>query len=299
MSTEPGLDRYLQTLATLSENVNELTGGLADLSELVTARPTGGPWCWRHLTPEQARALADEVRDWVDWLRDRYLLEVGARVRPCWYRHPAALDDLTALYVAWRAAYTSVPVPPSDALINWHDRWLEPCVARVAKYTAKCVPEHKPPVSAVTPTDLEDFERWLAEETGSRRERLGADMVSEGTPRLLPGDETSPAWVEGRWWARPVDRLDPNDPTWTVTDHVTDRRLGHLTQSGPVDPATGEVRDGVDEAAWARRAWLAAAGMRLMAAPEPVVIHRESPPIEGEQEQTGVEEAGGGGEASA
>jgi hypothetical protein len=58
----------------------------------------------RTLDADTARATWDELRDFVDWLVDRYALD-HKTVPPCWYLHGALVDELTALWGAWQTAY--------------------------------------------------------------------------------------------------------------------------------------------------------------------------------------------------
>lgn len=87
-------------------------------------------WAWQDLTLEQTRERFQTLREWVDWLVVRYALTESTRVPPCWYQHPVAVEELTALWSAWLAAYRTTKHPTQE-LINWHDRWLWPCLTRL------------------------------------------------------------------------------------------------------------------------------------------------------------------------
>jgi hypothetical protein len=52
-------------------------------------------------------------------------------IPPCWFLHPVAVEELTALMVAWKAAYSQKQTAPSDSPVNWHDRWLWPTLHRL------------------------------------------------------------------------------------------------------------------------------------------------------------------------
>ena len=43
----------------------------------------------------------------------------GRLVAPCWYRHPYAVAELSALYSAWWYAYYNEDAPPTAAN-DWH-----------------------------------------------------------------------------------------------------------------------------------------------------------------------------------
>ena len=128
---DPGL--LAETLAALADRLaaqEELLAVLAADREPET--PPSGPWTWRHLTEHQRETLTAELSEWVDWLRERYQLGATRHQIPtCWAEHPVAVEELTALMVAWKAAYTGKTRSPSDSLIAWHDRWLWPCLARL------------------------------------------------------------------------------------------------------------------------------------------------------------------------
>ena len=72
---------------------------------------------------------SDELGKFVAWLNGRYLTNLadpGYRLAACWYRHPIAAEELTALMVAHRAAYATRSAKVSTALVDWHHRALWP-----------------------------------------------------------------------------------------------------------------------------------------------------------------------------
>ena len=69
----------------------------------------------RTLTAADAEWLWEELRDWVEWLVERYSLDHRI-VPPCWFLHGALVDELTALWGAWQVAYgrwIRPPTPPT------------------------------------------------------------------------------------------------------------------------------------------------------------------------------------------
>ena len=120
----------------LDQLASEVTDTVADLvtrMETIEDRPGSGSgggvvgphavaaWCWRYLGPQGSDALWDELTGWVAWIRNRYPL--ARRIPECWTRHPEVVEELTALWLAWHAAYTERDAPLTSA-IDWHDRWL-------------------------------------------------------------------------------------------------------------------------------------------------------------------------------
>jgi hypothetical protein len=111
------LTQHAQLLAQLRRDLDQLASETthihADLltrfddlrSDTPTAATSGTPtaWCWRNLHEESKEELWILLRNWVEWLRSRYPL---AKRRPrCWAQHPEIVEELTALWLAWLAAY--------------------------------------------------------------------------------------------------------------------------------------------------------------------------------------------------
>ena len=118
MSIE-GLDARLVNVETI----------LPDLFDTYELRAAGGPYYWEALDPTATSKLWDELGKFVTWLDGRYLTNLADpsyRLPGCWYRHPIAVEELTALMVAHRAAYDTRSAKASSALVDWHQRALWP-----------------------------------------------------------------------------------------------------------------------------------------------------------------------------
>ena len=100
-------------------------------------------WCWRDVGPLGEQALWKELTDWVDWIRYRYPL--ARRIPACWTEHPEVVEELTALWLAWQAAYVE-----SDRVLTgaaeWHDRWLPGVLYRLehGPFALDCDAAHHP-----------------------------------------------------------------------------------------------------------------------------------------------------------
>ena len=249
----------------LAEVLEAMAGRLESLEGLVEAMtaqlvdsPAGGPWSWRHLGPAQTRALFTELRDWVNWLITRYELRGEAEmIPPCWFLHPVAVEELTALMVAWTAAYSQKQIAPSDALVSWHDRWLWPTLHRLnlqLRVWAKCTGgSHVPSRPAPPVTDEASFTSFLTG-AGPRTEptrrtgpaaALDRDVVesvlsSGAAVALLPGDPLSPIKYGHRWYGVP-DGM--HDEPWELVDDERGAQLdlmaSRLTLAGR--PASGST----------------------------------------------------------
>ncbi|MHB8187650.1 MAG: hypothetical protein ACYDDU_16555 [Dermatophilaceae bacterium] len=236
----------------LAEVLEAMAGRLESLEGLVEAMtaqlvdsPAGGPWSWRHLGPSQTRALFTELRDWVDRLISRYELRGEAEtIPPCWFLHPVAVEELTALMVAWRAAYSQKEIAPSDALVNWHDRWLWPTLHRLnlqLRVWAKCTGgSHAPSRPGPLVTDEASFTSFLVN-AGARidaapytgledaldRDAVESVLLSGEAVALLPGDPWSPIRYRDRWYAVP-DGMSAGMPAelWRPVDEERQAQLG-------------------------------------------------------------------------
>jgi hypothetical protein len=119
-----------ETLSELTERLNLVEQILGEVVEALESGIAHGPWAWANLDSEEQRALFEELREWVDWLVMRYHVSDEAyRLQPCWYRHPVAVEELTALMVAWKAEYSRPKA--STGLTSWHAQSLWPCLLRL------------------------------------------------------------------------------------------------------------------------------------------------------------------------
>ena len=80
-------------------------------------------YCWRYASPAQKKRLWGQLREWVDWANTTLCSNKWQHIRPCWFRHPAAVEELTALWAAWEAAYRTGEAEFTDAALYFHDRF--------------------------------------------------------------------------------------------------------------------------------------------------------------------------------
>lgn len=119
------------------------------------------PYCWRFVSAVEARGLWIRLREWVDWVNGRYFASSWESIRPCWFRHPAAVEELTALWAAWESAYRSSDDGDgfSDAALWWHEK-LHTVVHRLwDEQFAECKAGHQEPdvYERVTDPSFEEF----------------------------------------------------------------------------------------------------------------------------------------------
>lgn len=119
------------------------------------------PYCWRYVSAAEARGLWIRLREWVDWVNGRYFASSWKSIRPCWFRHPAAVEELTALWAAWESAYRASDEGEgfSDAALWWHEK-LHTVVHRLwDEQFAECKAGHQEPdvYERVTDPSFEEF----------------------------------------------------------------------------------------------------------------------------------------------
>jgi len=125
------------TFVGLVERIEDIESGAESATSSSTA------WCWRDLGPRAAEELSDQLTDWVDWIRSRYPL--ARKVPACWADHPEILEELTALWLAWQAAYQDRNASLTAAS-DWHDRWLPGLLYRLehGPFALDCANGHRP-----------------------------------------------------------------------------------------------------------------------------------------------------------
>lgn len=143
-----------------------VSSGDAQAQDLAPAEPaTYVPYCWRHVSAAEARGLWIRLREWVDWVNGRYFSTSWESIRPCWFRHPAVVEELTALWAAWEAAYRAPDDGGegfSDAALWWHEK-LHTVVLRLwDKQFAECKAGHQEPDVYERTTDP-SFDEFLQE----------------------------------------------------------------------------------------------------------------------------------------
>lgn len=131
---------------------------LAAAVERLSAEPDKTPvWTWADMDTDSRCGALRELARWIDdVLVARYRIDDRALPR-CWYRHPAAVEELSWLYQDWTRVYQGGRGASTSAAGEWHDRWLPGVLARITKALASCAMGehralHEPPSPAVDGT---------------------------------------------------------------------------------------------------------------------------------------------------
>ena len=169
----PGLTDVLPEVLDRLDSVEELA---ANLFEELTSYPAGGPWFWKELKPEQRKELWAELDTFVVWLQNRILRHWSNSegwIPACWYRHPDAVELLTALMVAHKAAYGAKSKKPSFELTEWFSRALWPTMETFKqRSTFKYCLENQSHADSTSQglelrAESDDFEAFVDEDTTS------------------------------------------------------------------------------------------------------------------------------------
>lgn len=207
----------------------------AELQRLAESRHDGSgpsPFAWQRLGARAAELQWQQLTEWVGWLRGRY--PVARQVPPCWWRHPELVEELTALWLAWREAYVD-GVSSLTAAADWHDRWLPGLLRRIGAggWNVACDADHKERVARLydgSCVDDEDaFAEHVAADVERRRGRIldtiegkegvmeqvdttqMADALRSGEARQIGSLPGSPVSYRGQYWRE-------SEHGWTLVD---------------------------------------------------------------------------------
>ena len=225
----PGL---AQVAGLHEEQIYRLSMVVEELQEdSASGGGSSAPWNWRTLRGHAAEAQWRELADWVGWLRGRYPL--AQQVPVCWWRHPELVEELTALWLAWKDAYVAKHAH-FTAPADWHARWLPEFLRRVGAggWNVACEGDHKDRVASLYDDRRVDDEQAFnahvraarpertedepGERSGSMSERLTDDAMQEaiasGTARRLGDSPDSPVSYDERYWM-------PSDDGWVAVEN--------------------------------------------------------------------------------
>ena len=100
------------------------------------------PVNWQTLTAPETQLELEELAAWTTWLLDRYQLDYRT-LPPCWERHGALIEELSALRTGWLTSYAREA--KGDAPLHWHNDFAA-ARQRLTDWTARtgCRPaEHR------------------------------------------------------------------------------------------------------------------------------------------------------------
>ena len=222
----------LASVAALhDEQIYQLSAVVAQIQEADDSSVTAGasgPHVWHTLSTPDAEKLWEALADWVGWVRGRYPL--ARQVPLCWWRHPELVEERTALWLAWREAYTEKGAPLTAAA-DWHGRWLPEFLRRVGAggWNIACEGEHKERIKTLYDARRVDDESAFIDFVGhadfqgpapgvavaghhnEQEERTGMDdttmqaVLASGEARTVGDLPGSPVAYADTYWVRGDD----------------------------------------------------------------------------------------------
>jgi hypothetical protein len=137
-----------------------------------------GPTHWPSLLPEDAGQSWAELREWVEQLVDRFGLETRV-IPPCWYKHNALVEPLSALRDHERISFA--PSASPTAAVDWFRalREVEHHLSQACARTQCSINEHRPDPLRTWQTDQPQWQAFVEADVRDREqqvlnERLGA-----------------------------------------------------------------------------------------------------------------------------
>ncbi|NEN07652.1 hypothetical protein G3T36_17490 [Diaminobutyricibacter tongyongensis] len=114
---------------------------------------------WRALTKDEAPEIWTELGEWVDWFIRRYNLPTR-KIPPCWYKHGALVEELSALHAAWLVSFDNLDAGYGP--IGWHER-LAVAIPRLAGwYNGECHNGHTELPQGSDHYEPRDWPDWIA-----------------------------------------------------------------------------------------------------------------------------------------
>ena len=140
----------------------------AQLEAMLSA--TSGPLDWRAVSASDAPKRWAELREWVDWFREEFGYDHRV-VPPCWYRHRALANLLTAIRDHWSAAYDTRGAKAAAA--EWH-RSLIPLEQRLREWASRTgcdARTHRADVESLHCDDTAAWKQHVASDAAQRSQR--------------------------------------------------------------------------------------------------------------------------------
>ena len=142
-----GFDAIFETMGAINDELTVLTarvtsmehgGGPASGSPAGSqdGRPLGAPVVWSRVPEGDRDTLWEEFIGWVCWVADTYELTPDQLPWDCWWRHGAAVEELTALWTAYQSAYLTTE-DAGSATYLWQDAMYR-CVERLRIWLGGC-----------------------------------------------------------------------------------------------------------------------------------------------------------------
>lgn len=183
-----------------------------------TSVPAPNAWLWSRMDRDRAAALWVELEEWVQWLRETYQFPQG-QFPPCWYRHGAVREELTALMAAHKAAYpdeAGADAYRSD-MTAWHTHEFWPVINRLRAIGgySDCTAQECAHIAKAVVT-VPGLAEYVAADLEGRPER-----PAEAAPTPAPVAEVADVGVPARDMESAIaaglaELVDPRNPSGAV-----------------------------------------------------------------------------------
>ncbi len=148
-----------------TEELQEHAAAVASILDILENEGEGGPLHWETMKPARRTEVMKQLDAFVHFLDRTYFQYLATySLKPCWWQHPDVVWQLTALWAAFRVAY-SPSARSGTAQADFHERYLWPILERLYMSSLKeCNSrEHKPalqePLGASRDLD-QQLEQW-------------------------------------------------------------------------------------------------------------------------------------------
>ncbi|MGC4174332.1 DUF4913 domain-containing protein [Demequina sp.] len=148
---------------SVNKELSEQGDALDAVLEILESVGLGGPLHWETLSAPARGELLAKVADFVAFLERTYLREYSyGELKPCWWRHPAVVWQLTALLASFMLVYNPKAKPSADQSM-WHEHHLFPTLDRIRKNDSlrACVQGKHTPIKAARSMIDGDLTSWI------------------------------------------------------------------------------------------------------------------------------------------
>ncbi|MEV6925537.1 hypothetical protein AB0M46_13705 [Dactylosporangium sp. NPDC051485] len=173
-----GLDDLRAAVADLATDVADLQERAANGAAPPPAAVPGS-LSWADLDRPAASTLWVWLIRWMQWLIRRY--PVMQDIPACWARHPALVEELTALAAAWHAAYAPNSQPQEP--LRWHEAFARARV-RLREWDDHTRCRH------TGHTPLSNEYGWPSDWRDDALEAVDADLAGRRVPERTGGEPT-------------------------------------------------------------------------------------------------------------
>ena len=104
-----------------------------DLAEAGAFQIGVRPWNWLELGADEAALVWELLEGFVDFLNQRYGVDLATRVPPCWAEHGAVIEELTTLAFSHWQAFGSEQASIAGAQ-TWHSGVLPAFYERLGRW---------------------------------------------------------------------------------------------------------------------------------------------------------------------